>query len=48
MNYFDLIIAIAFIIAGFTGFKSGLLQSIFKTIGGGDLEKKVIDSSKTL
>ena len=33
MNYFDLIIAIAFIIAGFTGFKSGLLQSIFKTIG---------------
>ncbi len=33
MNYFDLIIAIAFIIAGFTGFKNGLLQSIFKTIG---------------
>ena len=33
MNYFDLIIATAFIIAGFTGFKSGLLQSIFKTIG---------------
>jgi len=33
VNYFDLIIAIAFIIAGFTGFKSGLLQSIFKTIG---------------
>ena len=33
MNYFDLIIAIAFIIAGFTGFKSGLLQSIFKTVG---------------
>jgi len=33
LNYFDLIIAIAFIIAGFTGFKSGLLQSIFKTIG---------------
>jgi uncharacterized membrane protein required for colicin V production len=33
LNYFDLIIVIAFIIAGFTGFKSGLLQSIFKTIG---------------
>jgi uncharacterized membrane protein required for colicin V production len=33
VNYFDLIIAIAFIIAGFTGFKSGLLQSIFKTVG---------------
>ena len=33
MNYFDLIIAIAFIIAGFTGFKNGMLQSIFKTIG---------------
>jgi uncharacterized membrane protein required for colicin V production len=33
LNYFDLIIAIAFIIAGFTGFKNGLLQSIFKTIG---------------
>jgi len=33
VNYFDLIIAIAFIIAGFTGFKNGLLQSIFKTIG---------------
>ena len=33
MNYFDLIIALAFIIAGFTGFKNGMLQSIFKTIG---------------
>jgi uncharacterized membrane protein required for colicin V production len=33
VNYFDLIIAIAFIIAGFTGFKNGLLQSIFKIIG---------------
>ena len=33
MNYFDLIIAIAFIITGFTGFKNGMLQSIFKTIG---------------
>jgi len=33
LNYFDLIIAIAFIIAGFTGFKNGMLQSIFKTIG---------------
>ena len=33
MNYFDLINAVAFIIAGFIGFKNGLLQSIFKTIG---------------
>jgi len=33
LNYFDLIIAIAFIIAGFTGFKNGLLQCIFNTIG---------------
>ena len=33
MNYFDLIIAIALVIAGFIGFKNGLLQSIFKTIG---------------
>jgi len=33
LNYFDLIIAIAFIIAGFAGFKNGMLQSIFKTIG---------------
>ena len=33
MNYFYLINAVAFIIAGFIGFKNGLLQSIFKTIG---------------
>ena len=33
MNYFDLIIAAALVIAGFTGFKNGLLQGIFKTIG---------------
>ena len=33
MNYFDLINAIALVIAGFTGFKNGLLQSIFKTVG---------------
>ena len=33
MNYFDLIIAAALVIAGFTGFKNGLLQVIFKTIG---------------
>jgi uncharacterized membrane protein required for colicin V production len=33
LNYFDLIIAIAFISTGFTGFKNGMLQSIFKTIG---------------
>ena len=33
MNYFDLIIAIAFIATGLMGFKNGMLQSIFKTIG---------------
>ena len=33
MNYFDLIIAAALVIAGFTSFKNGLLQGIFKTIG---------------
>ena len=33
MNYFDLINAIALVIAGFTGFRNGLLQSIFKTVG---------------
>ena len=33
MNYFDLINAIALVIAGVSGFKNGLLQSIFKTIG---------------
>ena len=33
MNHFDLIIAAALVIAGFTGFKNGLLQGIFKTIG---------------
>ena len=33
MNYLDLIVAVAFIITGFTGFKNGMLQSIFKTIG---------------
>ena len=33
MNYFDLIIAIVFITTGLIGFKNGLLQSIFKTIG---------------
>ena len=33
MNYFDLINAIAVVIAGISGFKNGLLQSIFKTIG---------------
>ena len=33
MNYFDLIITAAFIFTGFSGFKNGLLQSIFKTIG---------------
>ena len=33
MNYFDLIITIVFITTGLIGFKNGLLQSIFKTIG---------------
>ena len=33
MNYFDLINGLALVIAGFTGFKNGLLQSIFKTVG---------------
>ena len=33
MNYFDLIIAIAFIATGLGGFKNGIIQSIFKTIG---------------
>ena len=33
MNYFDLINAIALVIAGISGLKNGLLQSIFKTIG---------------
>lgn len=33
MNYFDIFILIAFIITGLSGFKNGLLQSIFKTVG---------------
>ena len=33
MNYFDLLNAIALLIAGISGFKNGLLQSIFKTVG---------------
>ena len=33
MNYFDLINAVALVIAGFTGFRNGLLQSVFKTVG---------------
>jgi len=33
LNFFDLINAVALVIAGFTGFKNGLLQSIFKTVG---------------
>ena len=33
MNYFDLIITAAFIFTGLSGFKNGLLKSIFKTIG---------------
>jgi len=33
LNYFDLVNAIALVIALISGFKNGLLQSIFKTIG---------------
>ena len=33
MNYFDLIIVLALIITAVSGFKNGLLQSIFKTVG---------------
>ena len=33
MNYFDLINAVALVIVGSTGFKNGLLKSIFKTVG---------------
>ena len=33
MNYFDLIIFIAIMVTAAGGFKNGLLQSIFKTIG---------------
>ena len=33
MNYFDLIIFIVILITAIGGFKNGLLQSIFKTIG---------------
>ena len=33
MNYFDLIVAIALVATAVSGFRNGLLQSIFKTIG---------------
>ncbi len=33
MNYFDLIIALALVISAISGFRNGLLQSIFKTVG---------------
>ena len=33
MNYFDLIIAAILLITGLSGFKNGLLQSIFRTVG---------------
>ena len=33
MNYFDLIIALILLITALSGFKNGLLQSIFKTVG---------------
>ena len=33
MNYFDLIIVLVLIITAVGGFKNGLLQSIFKTVG---------------
>jgi len=33
LNYFDLIIAIAIVITAVSGFRNGLLQTIFKTVG---------------
>jgi uncharacterized membrane protein required for colicin V production len=33
LNYFDLIIAIALVATAISGFRNGLLQSIFKTVG---------------
>ena len=33
MNYFDLVIALALVVTAIGGFRSGLLQSIFKTAG---------------
>ena len=33
MNYFDLIVAIALVATAVSGFRNGLLQSIFKTVG---------------
>ena len=33
MNYFDLIIAAILLITALSGFKNGLIQSIFKTVG---------------
>ena len=33
MNYFDLIIAATLLITALSGFKNGLLQSIFRTVG---------------
>ena len=33
MNYFDLIVAIALVVTAIGGFRNGLLQSIFKTVG---------------
>ena len=33
MNYFDYIILILLVISAFSGFKAGLIQTVFKTIG---------------
>ena len=33
MNYFDLIIAAILLITALSGFKNGLIQSVFKTVG---------------
>ena len=33
MNYFDLAVLMIAALTGFSGFRSGLLQSIFKTVG---------------
>ena len=33
MNYFDYLILILLVISAFSGFKAGLIQTVFKTIG---------------
>ena len=33
MNYFDYLILVLLVISGYSGFKAGLIQTVFKTIG---------------